>query len=346
MEVEYIVVGFGLAGMAFVNTLEKHQKSFVVFEDASQTSSNVAGGVYNPIVLKRFTPVWQGDRQLKEAIPFYEELENRFQATYDYKFETARIFTSVEEQNNWYVASERPFLRPYIEYEITTKKHPGFSSDFGMGKVKKTGRIDVKRLLEDYKNYLTSEQNFFFETSVYSEIDFLENGISYRGIKSKKIIFCEGFGMRKNPFFSQLPMREAKGEIVTIFAPELDVDFLIKSSVFVLPIGDHCYKVGATFNWKDKTTLPTEQGKKELIEKLESFIKVPYEIVDHVAGIRPTVKDRRPLVGLHPKHSQLAILNGLGTRGVMIAPKVAKELYHHIENNALLDPECNIARFQ
>jgi glycine oxidase len=104
--------------------------------------------------------------------------------------------------------------------------------------------------------------------------------------------------------------------------------------------------VGDTFNWKDKTTLPTEQGKKELIEKLESFIKVPYEIVDHVAGIRPTVKDRRPLVGLHPKHSQLAILNGLGTRGVMIAPKVAKELYHHIENNALLDPECNIARFQ
>ncbi len=346
MEVDYIVVGFGLAGMAFVKTLEEHHKSFVVFEDTSQTSSNVAGGVYNPIVLKRFTAVWQGDRQLKEAMPFYETLENKFQATYDYKFETGRIFTSIEEQNNWYVASEKPLLKSYLDDHITTKKHHGFASDFGLGKVKKTGRIAVKELLKDYKNYLISEQKILFETFVYKDIDFFEDAISYRGIKAKKIIFCEGYGMRKNPFFRGLPMREAKGEIVTIYAPELKVDFLIKSAVFVLPLGKHCYKVGATFNWKDKTSLPTEEGKKELIEKLESLLKVPYEVIDHAAGIRPTVKDRRPLVGLHPVHAQLAILNGLGTRGVMIAPKVAKELYHHIERNDLLDPECDIARFQ
>ena len=42
----------------------------------------------------------------------------------------------------------------------------------------------------------------------------------------------------------------------------------------------------------------------------------------------------------------MAILNGLGTRGVMIAPVAAKELYNHLENNAKLDSEIAIARFQ
>jgi glycine/D-amino acid oxidase-like deaminating enzyme len=78
---------------------------------------------------------------------------------------------------------------------------------------------------------------------------------------------------------------------------------------------------------------------------LESFITVPYKIVEHIAGIRPTVKDRRPLVGKHPKHPNLAVLNGLGTRGVMIAPTVAKALYDHLENGIALDKEISIARF-
>jgi glycine/D-amino acid oxidase-like deaminating enzyme len=345
MEVDYIVVGFGLAGMAFVKTLEEHQKSFVVFEDASQTSSKVAGGVYNPVVLKRFTPVWQGGVQLKEAIPFYKQLEKKFNTTYDYKFETRRIFSSVEEQNNWYVASEKPLLKEYLDDHIVTEKHHGVVADFGMGKVKKTGRIAVKKLIEDYKNYLIAKEKILFESFVYTDIEFRENKVFYKGVNAKKIIFCEGYGLHKNPFFSYLPMQEAKGETITIYAQKLKVDFLIKSAVFVLPIGEDCYKVGATFNWKDKTSIPTMEAKMELIEKLESFMKVPYKVIDHTAGIRPTVKDRRPLVGLHSEFQQLAILNGLGTRGVMIAPKLANELYHHIEHHDLLDPECDIARF-
>ncbi|MDO9039733.1 MAG: FAD-dependent oxidoreductase, partial [Lutibacter sp.] len=94
-----------------------------------------------------------------------------------------------------------------------------------------------------------------------------------------------------------------------------------------------------------KTQLPTEEGKNELLTKLKSVIDVPFEIVEHIAGIRPTVKDRRPLAGKHPKHQNLAVLNGLGTRGVMIAPTLVKELYDHLENGIALDQEISIARF-
>ena len=89
---------------------------------------------------------------------------------------------------------------------------------------------------------------------------FKDEKISYKGVSANHIVFCEGFGLKENPFFNYLPMREAKGELLTIYAPDLKIDYLIKSAVFVLPIGDDLYKIGATFNWEDKTKLPTQRG--------------------------------------------------------------------------------------
>ena len=140
-------------------------------------------------------------------------------------------------------------------------------------------------------------------------------------------------------------MQEAKGELITIHAPELEIDFLLKSTLFVLPLGNNIYKVGATFNWKDKTSNPSKEGKEELVENLKKVISVPYTIINQTAGIRPTVKDRRPLVGTHSQYKNIAVLNGLGTRGVMIAPTVAKNLFNHLEKGEHLDVEIDIKRF-
>ncbi len=79
MQVDYIIVGLGLAGLAFSKELEQHHKSFVVFEDNSQNSSIVAGGMYNPVILKRFTPVWNAIDQLEIALPFYEAIRKKIQ---------------------------------------------------------------------------------------------------------------------------------------------------------------------------------------------------------------------------------------------------------------------------
>ncbi|WP_299527979.1 FAD-binding oxidoreductase [uncultured Lutibacter sp.] len=346
MQVDYIIVGLGLAGLAFTKELDNNKKSFIVFEDNSQNSSIVAGGMYNPVILKRFTPVWNAIEQLEIAVPFYAKLEKQFNKKYDFPVDIYRIFKSVEEQNNWFIACDKPLLTNYMIAQIINKKFDGVLADNGFGKLTNTGRIDTKSLLEDYKNYLTDSNLLKNERFEYTELKICNDGVEYKNVKASKIIFCEGFGITKNPFFNYLPMQEAKGELIAIHAPKLNVDFLIKASVFVLPLGNNYYKVGATFNWKDKTKLPTEEGKQELSTKLESFITVPYTIVEHTAGIRPTVKDRRPLVGKHPIHKNLAILNGLGTRGVMIAPIAAKALYKYLEEEVALDKEISIDRFQ
>ena len=345
MKVDYIVVGLGLAGLAFVEKLIKANKTFMVFEDDSQTSSLVAGGVYNPVVLKRFTPVWNGDRQLQTALPFYARLEEKLQDKFDVKFATKKSFKSIEDQNNWFEASDKPLLSKYMIPNVLKENYNGVIADFGFGELQGTGRIDTEKLVTKYRDYLKETSQIIFETFEYHSIKFAENTIKYKNIEVNKIVFCEGFGVKQNPFFNYLPLNEAKGELLTIHAPDLDIDFLLKSTLFVLPLGNHHYKVGATFNWKDKTSTPSEEGRKELVEKLKKVINVPYTIIDQTAGIRPTVKDRRPLVGLHPKYQKLAILNGLGTRGVMIAPTVAQALFNHLEKGEILDAVIDIKRY-
>ncbi|WP_438973749.1 NAD(P)/FAD-dependent oxidoreductase [Polaribacter sp.] len=346
MKLDYIVVGLGLAGLAFAEELVKANKSFMVFEDNSQTSSLVAGGVYNPVQLKRYTPVWNADEQLKKALPFYENLEKKFKTTFDSKFVTKKVFKSIEDQNNWFSALDNPKLIPFLDDKLDHTKKQGILADFGFGNVKQTGRIDTKKLVDTYRVYLKEASKITFEQFNHQKIKFHKNHLSYKDMIANRIVFCEGFGMKENIFFNYLPLNEVKGELITIHAPNLNINFQLKSTLFILPLGGDRYKVGATFNWSDKTSKPSKEGKEELVEKLEKVINVPYTILSQNAGIRPTVKDRRPLVGVQPAFPSLAILNGLGTRGVMIAPTMAEALFNYLEKGKELAPEINIKRFE
>lgn len=346
MDVDYIIVGCGIAGISFCEQLRKHHKTFVVFDDHSQQSSSVAGGLYNPVVLKRFTPVWKSKQQLDIALRLYHRLETEFGVKLDYKIPVYRKFASLEEQNDWFTASDNPNLSQYLSSKVIKNDNAYIDAPFGFGEVKETGRIDVKALLDAYKERLLNE-NIFFQTAFdYKHLNANVNGLKYKDINAKHLVFADGFGIKQNPFFSHLPLVPAKGELLTIYAPDLNLQYVLKSAVFLIPLGNHLYIVGATYEWKDLTHHVSNAAKDELLTKLRKLINCPFEVVNQVAGIRPTVKDRRPLVGQHPEHNNIYVLNGLGTRGVMIGPYVAEQLYNFIEYQQPLDVEIDIKRFE
>ncbi len=343
--IDYIVVGLGLAGISFCEQLEKNNKTYHVISDSSQTSSIVAGGLYNPVILKRFTLAWKAKEQLNTALPFYNELGQKLNVKLDYKVPVLRRFASIEEQNLWFEAADKEKLAYFLSTKILLNKNNAIQSDFGFGEVLHTGRIDTKILIDKYALYLTERKHIHLETFDYVSLKIQENYVDYFGLRAKHIVFATGFGLTKNLYFSYLPLNGTKGELLTIKAPDLKEDRVIKSSVFIIPLGDDLYRIGATYKWKDKTNIPTIESKKELLEKLDVFLNCDYEVVSHVAGIRPTVADRRPLVGTHPFHKNLHVLNGFGSRGVMIAPMAADALYQSIENKKEINSEMNIARF-
>ncbi|WP_372756374.1 NAD(P)/FAD-dependent oxidoreductase [Mariniflexile sp.] len=344
-QVDYIIVGIGLAGISFCEQLRANNKTFVVFDNTSQQSSTVAGGLYNPVVLKRFTPVWMCKEQLNIALQMYANLEVALKVKLDYKIPVYRRFASLEEQNDWFTASDKPILSEYLASKIIKNSNPAIDAPFGFGEVLETGRIDVKVLLDAYKSYLKEEALLFENVFNYEDLKIEMNSVYYASIEARHIVFAEGFGVIKNPYFNNLPLVPAKGELLTIHAPNLNIDYVLKAGVFLIPLSGDFYLVGATYEWKDLTNSVSEAAKEELLSKLNKLIACPFEVVNQVAGVRPTVKDRRPLVGGHENFKNLYVLNGLGTRGVMIGPYVAQQLFDFIEKGQSLDEEINIARF-
>lgn len=343
---DYIIVGSGLAGIAFSEIALQNNKTILVVNNQSQNSSRIAGGLYNPVILKRFSEVWQASEQLELLYNFYANLENKLQIKLDYKLPLLRKFYSVEEQNNWFTASDKPNLSKFLSTNLITKKWDAIPSPFNFGEVLYSGYVDTNLLVDSYKQFLINQNAYLEDTFDYIGLVIEKDFISYQNIKAKHIVFAEGFGMLLNPFFNKLPLDGTKGELLLIKAPNLNLDVIMKSSIFVIPIGNDLYKVGATYNWEDKTNIPTEAAKKELIDNLKELITCDFEVIEHYAGVRPTVKDRRPLVGTHPVHKNLHVLNGLGTRGVMLAPAMAKNLYNHIENQIPLDKNIDILRIK
>ena len=228
---------------------------------------------------------------------------------------------------------------------IKFSNYKGIDAPYGYGEVLQTGYVDTALLLQYYREFLRKSGMFCNEVFNYSALLFTTDEVEYNGAKAKHIIFAEGFGLHNNPYFNFLPLDGTKGELFIIKAPDLAIDVIVNTSVFILPLGDGLFKVGATYNWKDKTDLPTEGGRMELLERIQEIINCDFEVIEHFAGVRPTVRDRRPLVGTHDVYPQLHILNGLGTRGVMLGPSMAKELYNHIECKMPLQPEINWVRF-
>jgi glycine/D-amino acid oxidase-like deaminating enzyme len=343
--IDYLIVGLGLAGLSFCEQLEKHKKSYKVINDGSQTSSLVAGGLYNPVILKRFTLAWNADVQLETAMPFYNQLESKLGVKLDYKIPIYRKFASIAEQNLWFEAADKPRLGKFLSTRIIENDNESVDAPYGLGEVLHTGRIDTKTLVGAYESFLQEKGYLISKTFDFDALIVEKEHIAYNSLKARNIVFATGFGLKSNPYFNYLPLNGNKGELLTIKAPKLKENNIIKSAVFIIPLGDDLYRVGATYERTDKTNSPTNVAKNELLDKLHTFIKCDYDIADHVAGIRPTVADRRPLVGLHPTHRNLIVLNGFGSRGVLIAPTVSKQLFGHLEKGELLPQEIDIKRF-
>ena len=124
---------------------------------------------------------------------------------------------------------------------------------------------------------------------------------------------------------------------------------MISKGIYVIPIGNFEYVVGATYNREDLSDRVTKEGRTFLINKLNSILNVDYEVLSVSAGVRPNVKDRRPLIGVHPEFSKLYVFNGLGSRGVLQGPTLSQELMSCLFSNHLIGNKIqnynNINRF-
>jgi len=330
-KIDFLIVGLGLSGISFCEQLDAGQHSFLVYEKGTDASaSTVAGGLYNPIVLKKFTPIWNASEQSKTAMGFYNQLEQKLETQFDFKLPVLRKLANAQEAELWKEVSQKEVLKEFLDAEVISNENQHITAEFGFGKVRQTGRIDTARLVQIYTAYLKIKQRLIHEKFEYAAIKHTS----------------DGGGLLQNPFFNYLPLVENKGELIQIVAPELQLDKILKGPVFIIPIGKNRYLAGTTYEHQFTNRLPTAEAKDFIISKLKTMVDCEFTIEDHFLGFRPTVLDRRPLLGKHPIQNRLALLNGMGTRGVLLAPSMAKSLYDYLQFDKPLDKEIDIKRYE
>jgi glycine oxidase len=343
----YIVVGQGLAGTVLAHLFLKNNIAVTVIDDPSLSkASKVAAGLYNPVVFKRLTSSWKADELLEVMDKYYPEAEMLLGEKIYFKKNIIKLFTEEQEKILWAKKCNEP-VGKYLNKHI----HDGFLNDViycnnGAAEVEQSGNVNIALFLKLFREYIKQNNCLIEESFDYSQLTVYDTHVVYKNIQADKIIFCEGYKALDNPFFYNLPLKLTKGEVLTISCPQLNQPYkVINKGVFILPIGNDLYRVGATYEWDDLSENTTQNGKEELLNKLKKILKVDFELIAHEAGIRPTVEHRRPLLGLHPQHLSLAIFNGLGTKGVMLAPYFANQLYNHLVNDLPIDKDVDVRNF-
>lgn len=340
-----LVVGCGVAGICLTHELLQAECEVTVIDHGKNVSSTIAAGIINPIVFRRMTLSWRVSEFIPFAYKAYREMEEKTGHSFFHPLVIRRLFASDQELEFWKKKQSLPEYSDYMEpLSENDLKFPLEQNTFGTARVKQASFIDAASFVEANRKYFQSKKLVAEETFNHDELN-AEEAI-YKGIKYDYIVFAEGKDSTHNPLFGYLPLQQTKGEVLTIHSETMYAAESLNRKCFLLPRGNNEFKVGSTYVWNTDNTIPTEEGLQTITENLKSISNEPYKILEHQAGVRPTVLDRRPLLGKHPKYPKIAIANGLGSKGYTLAPLLMNELVQHLLHGEELAKDSHISRFK
>ena len=345
-KVDYIIVGQGIAGTLLAWFLAKADKTFLLIDDGHQHSSTkIAAGIINPITGRRFVKSWKIEELLPFAKQTYRAIEQATQLSLFQDFEIIRFFQTNAEGNNWLGKTTYEGYEAYLSTQSLSQDLTPYIKDTGGYGIVNGAQVAVGDLIRFYQQYYAANNQLIQESFDYSQLEIRTGQVNYKEIQAQKIIFCEGYSASNNPWLQQLPFESAKGEAFLLRIPNFKTAYIIKKTQFLVPLKEDIYWFGSNYEWNDLTEAPTEAGKAYLLERIEEILKVEYEVLEHVAAVRPVLKDRRPVMGLHPMHEELGVFNGLGTKGTSIGPYWAAKYVQFLLGKAEIDAEVDFNRF-
>ncbi len=341
-----LIVGQGLAGSCLaLEFISKGFEVLVISEKNDNSASKIAAGLFNPLVLKKLNPGWKAFETLNAAKNFYSYWQSNWDCNFFFKQPLAKAILNKDEKREW--QKKAPILNYFANEEIIDNPCPNFWLDHeGYGIIEEAGYLNTNLFLEKTKEYLYNNNSFLEKQFSELELDFRGDKLKYNNLIFDEVIFCQGYYSEQNLFFPEQFFKAVKGQILTIQIPNYTSDYLISKGIYIVPTDNYLFKVGATYEWDELDEIPTQKGRQFLETELRQILKTEYKIVDQFAGVRPASIDRKPVLGKSKLHKNIHIFNGLGTRGVILAPWLAHHLYTSIVQESEIDLECNISRFR
>lgn len=260
-----LIIGGGLAGCTLAIQFIQEGHAVTLVDAGTNHSSVVAAGMINPLVFRRMTRSWRLDEFLEYGYPFYKNLENQTGVRFFHPITIRRFFSSQQERGFWEdKAHKEQFVNYMHPISAEDETYMPYANEFGSGRVKQASYIQTALFLDSCKHYISSNGNWNTEVIDYSTIDPINN--TWKDEVFDYIIFCEGYLGKENPWFGRLPLNQTKGETLTVAFNSLPEDESLNRKCFMLPIGNHQFKVGATYVWNTNTLNTTEGGRTHLLK--------------------------------------------------------------------------------
>lgn len=341
--VDYIIVGDGYAGLFLAHQLIKNNKSFVIFTEGRKSASQVSAGIINPVVLKKFTTFWKAQEQIDFLKESLKEIESYTGKNYLINAPIHRIFHDENEQNLWLKKSANEELSNFLDQNFDRLNV--VKNDFLTGKVNQSARLNVNGFFSGLFNYFEKNDHLVKEKFDYSKLNPFES--VYKDFTFKNMIFCEGMGVKDNPYFSEITVNPNKGHHIKVkLSQPIPENITIKKKHFLFPTGNELYFYGGTYDREQLHHHIDESAVAQLVKGLSEFYPYDFEVEEVHFGFRPTVKDRRPIIGRHDTFSNLYVFNGLGARGILNGCYFSRDLFRFMEDDIPLHEEVSWKRFQ
>ncbi len=329
---DFAVVGQGISGTLISYFLAKAGKNVLVIDNNYiGSSSKVAAGIVNPITGKKFIKSWRIHEFLPEAKIIYDELSDYLGIRTYTESNMIRSLYSVEDENIWLSRTGDPEVKHYMLPVADTEEFGDIvSKPFAYGELTGTLQVHLSDILEAFKLKWQMLDQYIIDKFDYNCLIEQSGAFSYKDLFFREIIFCEGYQAQSNPYFENIGLAPSKGEVLLVRIPGACFKKMYKDHIFIVHQYDDVYWVGSGYEWNSNDDLPTDKIYHKLKAELERVLKVPFEILEHKAAIRPTMHARRPIFKPHPTLRGMYIFNGLGTKGSSIGPFAAKQFARYI----------------
>ena len=334
-QIDYLIVGQGLAGSLLAHTLMARGASVHVFEgQLSLSASRAAAGLINPITGHRFNLTERFAEFIEVAEATYTQLDKAAEHNLYRSERQWRLIKNAGQRQYLEQRLQDPEYAPYLR-EAASSEIFRASSEYGVAEILGGKVVNVNRLTAAVKTTLLKTESLSETTFDHQALVNSEQGIKYHDFEARGIIYCEGYRALRNPALTSLPFKLAKGDVLSVQQGNASAftHWLNWGQWLVPDDAPHTAKLGSNYEWGSVDALEandTPSHADKLLQRAHEHTHYQLKLVDRVSGIRPSTRDRVPFVGPISTETNQYCFNGFGSKGCLLIPSYAQLLCDHL----------------
>ena len=329
-----LIVGQGIAGSTLAWTLHFAGQSVLIADDPRPDSaSRVSAGLITPVTGKRLVQTPDFSETYRAAKEFYQQVEAATGVSFFAENSMLRLFSDE--------AARDAFLHsgPSGDFSDrdTAEDSGAVSVSPWQGRVQADGpvqfgievapaaRVNVSEFLRVTRAFFQNRQAFLECRLNPDDVEASgQISLSQHNVAASRMILATGAAT--TTWFPHVPTNPARGDILRVRIPDYQQQATVHRSIWIAADDQETQRVGSTYDWNFADATPTAAGRNEILTKLQRIVPGKVQVLDQTSGIRPGMKDYQPVIGRHADDHRILIMNGLGSKGCLRAPRLAQEV--------------------